>query len=106
MAGAIMTPAEMQADIAERVAELDPVDAARFRITVEFMLEVSSAVLGAPDAERPGLYCVAVVEGEARGLDLRSWPEHYGPTVEAYLRGMRQVAGNAELVTRGTSTSH
>ncbi|WP_298307566.1 hypothetical protein [Reyranella sp.] len=104
--GTIMTSAEMQADIAERIAGLDPVDAARFRHTVEFMLEVSAAVLAAPYAARHGLYRAAVVEGEARGLDLRSWPECYGPSVEKYLRGMRQVAGNAELVTRGTPTSH
>lgn len=102
----IMSPAEMQADIAERVEGLDPGAAARFRITVEFMLEVSAAVLGAPAAERAGLYRVAVAEGEARGLDLRSWPECYSPSFDAYLRGMRLVAGNAELVTRGAPTSH
>lgn len=102
----IMTPADMQADIAERVEGLDPGAAARFRITVEFMLEVSAAVLGAPAADRAGQYLAAVAVGTARGLDLRSWPEHYGPSVDAYLRGMRLVAGNAELVTRGAPTSH
>jgi hypothetical protein len=102
----IMSPAEMQADIAERVADLDPVAAARFRQKVEFMLEISAAVLGAPNPERAGLYRAAVAHGTARGLDLRSLPEYYGPTVEAYLQGMRQVAGNAELVTRGAPTSH
>lgn len=106
MAGSIMTPAEMQADVAARIADLDSSAAAKFRLAVEFSIKVANIVLEAPPALRGGLYRAAMVEGTALGLDMRTFPGDYGPATETHLLGMWKAAGHAELVTRGGATSH
>lgn len=102
----IMSPADMQADIAERVADFEPDQAAQFRRAVEFVLHMSALVLEAPEHRRAELYQGALADGAALGLDVRFLPERYDATAEKDLRGMRLVGGNAELATRGAHTAH
>lgn len=102
----MMTPAEMQADAAERIAELDEGQAAKFRLAAEFMIKTAVDVLEAPPADRAARYERARVEGAELGLDVSLLPEQFGPEMEAYLLGMWKVAGHIEVVTRGGVTSH
>lgn len=106
MAGPYMTAAEMQADLAERVSHLEPDQAAQFRRATEFVLHLAGIVLAAPEAERPALYQAVIAEGEQQGLIVECLPARYDAAAEASLKGLRLVAGNAELVTRGIYTAH
>lgn len=106
MAGPFMTPADMQADLAERVAQLEPADVAKFRRAAEFVLHLAGIVLAAPEADRPALYQAVIAEGEQQGLIVECLPAQYDAAAESFLKGLRLVAANAELVTRGIYTAH
>lgn len=106
MAGPLMTPADMRADLAERVSQFEPGEAAKFRRAIEFGLYLSGAVLAASPADRPALYQSLIAEGELQGLMVECLPARYDAAADGILKGLRIVAGNAELVTRGAYTAH
>lgn len=106
MADHLMTPADMQADLVERVSQFEPGEAAKFRLAIEFGLRLSGIVLAASPAERPALYQSLIAEGELQGLMVECLPAQYDAAAEGILRSLRIVAGNAELVTRGVYTAH
>lgn len=101
-----MSAAEMQRDIAERVADLAADDAARFRRTVEFIIATAADVDAAAPADRAALYREAISKGAALGIEVQHLPQYYNAETAAFLRGLCHVARHAELVTRGAPTSH